>query len=111
MELYKDVLYCEAYINDEYTVDDIKDMINEIEKNYNGLTDIILKKVGSYAVSLDAQMMLDKNVKAFRNFVYVADTGLKKESSLYAAKTYMEPYNTKVASTKEEAYDILKSMR
>lgn len=100
MESYNGVLYCDAYMIGEYTVADIEDMIDEIKINYNGRADIILKKSGSYSITMDAQMMLFKQVKEFRNFVYVAETENKKEISEYAAETYMASYNTKVAATK-----------
>ena len=110
MESYKGVLYCEAYMDDEYTIDDVNSLITEIQDNYNGQTDIILKKEGSYSLSFDASRLLFKQVKAFRNFVYVADTTNKIASSEFAAQSYMSNYNTKVAATKEEAFELLKEI-
>lgn len=110
MDSYKGILYCESYLNDEVTIADLQAMIDEINENYNGCSDVILKKTGSYTVSLDAQVMLHNNVKAFKNFVYVADTIEKENISKFSAKSFMEQYNTKVASTKEEAYEILTAM-
>lgn len=107
MESYKGVLYCEAYMNDEFSVEDLESMINEIRKNYNSNSDVILKKVGTYSVSPDVQLKLSKKIKEFRNFVYLVDNGVKKASAEYAAASYMSPYNTRVASTKEEAFAML----
>ena len=107
MESYKGILYCEAYMNDEFSLEDLASMRAEIHRNFSSYSDVILKKVGSYSVSVDAQTTLWKGVPEFRNFVYVADNVWKKESSEYAGVTYMRPYKTRVASTKEEAYEML----
>jgi flagellar biosynthesis GTPase FlhF len=98
-------------MNDEYTVDDVQDIIDEIIKEYNGHSDIILKKTGSYSVNIEAQLILSNNIKEFGNFVYVADTKRKKQTSEFAVQTYMKSYNAQIAATKEEAYEILKAMR
>lgn len=108
MESYNGVLYCEAYMNDSFTADDVGAMIDEINQNYDGCVDIILKKTGSYSVSMEAQLLLMKKIKEFRNFVYVADTGRKIEASEYAAKSYMSKYNARVSSSKKEAFGMLK---
>lgn len=110
MESYHGILYCEAYMDGEFTVEDVDSVTNEITEHYNGYSDVIFNKVGSYSINAEAQIKLELKVKEFRNFIYVADTAIKKHSSEFAAKSYMEPYNTKVASTKEEAYKILKSL-
>ena len=107
MENFKGVLYCDAYMNDEFTLSDLESMRAEIRKNYSPSTDVILKKSGSYSVSAEAQTELWKGIEEFRNFVYVADEYMKKESAEYAAESYMKPYNTRVASSKEEAYSML----
>ena len=109
MESYNGVLYCEAYMNDEFSVDDVMSMTDEINKNYGGCVDVIFKKIGSYAVSIGAQLLLHKKVKEFKNFVYVADTERKIEASEYAASSYMSEYNTKIASSTEEAIEILRA--
>ena len=108
MENFNGILYCEAYMDDEFTLNDLESMRAEIRKNYSPSTDVILKKTGSYSVSLEAQMTLWKGVEEFRNFVYVADELTKKESAEYAAENYMKAYNTRVARTKEEAYMMLR---
>ncbi len=107
MENYNGILYCDAYMNDEFSLSDLESMRAEIRKNYSPSTNIILKKSGSYSVSAEVQAVLWKGVEEFRNFVYVADEKVKKESAEYAAISYMMPYNTRVASTKEEAFAML----
>jgi len=107
MENLKGILYCDAYMNDEFTLNDLESMREEIRKNYAPSTDVILKKSGSYSVSAEAQAELMKGIEEFRNFVYVADVKVKRESAEFAATFYMKPYNTRVARTKEEAYTML----
>ncbi|KPJ95419.1 MAG: hypothetical protein AMJ53_02815 [Gammaproteobacteria bacterium SG8_11] len=107
MENFHGILYCEAYMNDEFTLSDLESMRAEIRKNYSPCTDVILKKTGSYSVSVEAQVALWKGVEEFRNFVYVANEPMKRESAEYAAENYMKPYNTRVATTKEEAFALL----
>ena len=107
MENFKGVLYCDAYMNDEFMLSDLESMRAEIRENYSPATDVILKKSGSYSVSAEAQAVLWKGVEEFRNFVYVADEKVKIDSAEYAAANYMRPYNTRVARTKEEAYAML----
>ena len=107
MENYNGVLYCESYMEDEFSLDDLESMRQEIRKNYSSKVDVILKKVGGYSVSTDAQTTLWKGVNEFRNFVYVVDNVLKMNSAKYAADHYMKLYNTRVAATKEEAYELL----
>jgi len=111
MENYNGILYCEAYMDDEFTLEDLESMREEIRKNYAPSTNVILKKVGSYSVSVDAQMTLWKGIKEFQNFVYVADDVRKWESAEYAASNYMKAYNTRVAHTKEEAYALLQNLQ
>ena len=111
MENFNGILYCDAYMNDEFTLSDLESMRKEIRKNYAPSTNVILKKSGSYSVSAEAQAVLEKGIEEFRDFVYVADDKVKKESAEYAASIYMKPYNTRVASTKEEAYTMLKVNR
>ena len=107
MENYNGVLYCDAYMEDEFSIDDLESMRKEIRMNYSSRSDVILKKVGAYSVSPEAQTTLWKGVEEFRNFVYVADNVIKKNSAEYAANHYMKLYNTRVAATKEEAYEML----
>lgn len=108
MESYHGILYCEAYMNDDFTVDDVMSMVDEIKQSYGGCADIILKKAGSYSVSMEAQFLLMKKIKEFRNFVYIANTERKIEASTYAANSYMQKYNAKVARSKEEAFGMLR---
>lgn len=107
MENYNGVLYCEAYMNDEFTLSDLEAMRDEIRKNYNSVSNVILRKAGSYSVSVEAQITLSRGVKEFHNFIYVADDSRKRESAEFAAENYMKSYNTRVARTKEQAYAML----
>ena len=110
MENYKGVLYCDAYMNDEFSLDDLAAMRAEIHKNYSSHTDVILRKVGTYSVSVQAQTTLWKGIPEFRNFVYVVDNDWKRESAEFAAMTYMRPYNARIADTREDAYAILEEI-
>ncbi len=107
IENYKGVMYCEAYLDAEYTVDDIKVMLAEARANFIPPVDVILKKTGSYSLTLDAQLLLARHVAEFREFVYVVDNVTKKSSAEYAIATYMKVYNTRIAGSKEEAYELL----
>ncbi|WP_455197938.1 hypothetical protein [Kaarinaea lacus] len=107
MENYQGVLYCDAYMEDEFSLDDLAAMRAEIHKNFHSNADVILKKVGTYSVSVDAQTTLWKGIPEFRNFIYVVDNDWKRESAEYAAMTYMQKYNTRVASSREEAMAML----
>ena len=109
MENYNGVLYCEAYMEDEFSLDDLAAMRAEIHKHHNSHSDVILKKVGTYSVSVDAQTTLWKGIPEFRNFVYVVDNDWKRESAEYAAMTYMQKYNTRVADSKEDAFAMLQT--
>ena len=111
MENFKGILYCDAYMNDEFGLSDLESMRTEIRDNYSPPTDVILKKSGSYSVSAEAQAVLWKGIEEFKNFVYVADENVKKACAKYAAEHYMEPYNTRVANSKEEAYAMLRENR
>ena len=108
MENYHGVLYCDAYMDDEFTLGDLEAMRAEIRKNFSPSSDVILKKSGSYSVSSEAQTVLWKGISEFRNFIYVADSRIKQHSAEYAASTYMQPYNTRVAETKEAALAMLR---
>lgn len=111
MENFNGILYCEAYMDDEFMLSDLESMRKEIRKNYSVPADVILKKVGSYSVSVDAQMTLWKGIPEFKNFVYVADDPRKRESAVYASQNYMKAYNTRVAGTRAEAYKMLQDIR
>jgi len=109
IENYKGVVYCEWYLDDtEYTEEDVKSMIEEIHNNFSPPVDIILKKSGSYSFSSGGQLMAKNNIKEFRNFIYIVDNMTKRTSAEYAVSTYMKKYNTRIASSKEEAYMMLK---
>jgi hypothetical protein len=106
-ENYKGILYCNASLNDEFTLSDLESMRREIREHYSAHTDIIYKRSGRYSIALDAQTILWEGIPEFRNFIYVIDDKSKENAVRYAVETYMRKYNTRVASTKEEAYAML----
>ena len=110
MKRYKDVLYIEKRMNDEFTLDDLNIIREEIRNNFSYPIDIICKRVGSYSVSLSAQTVARKGIEEYRNFVYVVDNKLKGQSAKYAALSYMKSYNTQVAKSVKEAYEKLKKI-
>ena len=107
IENYKGVVYCEWYLDTEYTAEDGQSMIDEIQKNFTPPANIILKKAGSYSFNVDGQLMLMNKVEEFGNFIYVVDNATKRASAEYAVSTYMKQYNSRVAVSKEEAYMML----
>jgi hypothetical protein len=107
MRDYNGVLYCEAYMADEFRVGDVQSMIEVIKSHYSGNCDIILKKVGNYSVSVEAQIFLSKGVREFGSFIYVVDSEIKRESAEYASQTYMKSYNAAIATSIEQAYQKL----
>jgi len=94
-------------MEDEFNLEDLAAMRAEIHKHFDSHVDVILKKVGTYSVSVDAQTTLWKGIPEFRHFVYVVDNEWKRDSAEYASKTYMRPYNTRVADSREKAFKIL----
>lgn len=109
IENYNGVVYCEWYLDTEYTVEDVKSMIDEIHENFTPPVDIILKKAASYSFCLEGQLFLKNKVEEFRNFIYVVDNMTKHASAEYATSTYMKQYNARIATSKEEAYMMLKN--
>lgn len=107
LEKYRGLLYCEAYMQDEFIEPDIQIMIDYINKYLNGLSDVILEKASNYSVSGKCQIRLSRGIKELRNFAYVADGGMKRDSAIYACKNYMANYNAQVFNTREEAYTYL----
>ncbi len=107
LENYNGVLYCDACMDDEFSMGDLEIIREEIRKNFSSSTDIICKESGRFSVSGDVQKILWGGIDEFRNVVYVADNESKKSGARYAAETYMRKYNTRIASTKEAAYAML----
>jgi hypothetical protein len=110
MTNYNGVLYCEAYMHDEFLLSDLESMRAMIRANFSPAADVILKKCASYSVPIDTQLVLQRGIAEFRNFVYVADDETKRASAEYAATSYMRRYNTRVAGTREEAYAMLQGI-
>ena len=107
LENYNGVLYCDACMDDEFSMGDLEAIRDEIRKNFSSSTDIICKESGCFSVSGDVQKILWRGIDEFRNVVYVADSETKKSGAQYAAETYMKKYNARVTSSKEAAYAIL----
>lgn len=107
-ENYHGILYCEAMMDDEFKAEDLEAMRSEIREHFASCADVILKRVGGYSVaSEDAQLALWEGIPEFRNFIYVIDNISQENALRYAALTYMDKYNTRVARSKEEAYAML----
>lgn len=107
MQDFRGLLYCDAYMNDEFGVDDVEAMAAEIREHYGSHSDIILKKSGIYSVSVAAQLKLIEGVPEFGNFCYVVADKIKRSSAEYASISYMAQYNTQVADSMEQAFELL----
>ncbi len=107
LENYNGVLYCDACMDDEFSVRDLETIRDEIRKNFSSSTDVICKESGCFSVSGDVQKILWGGIDEFQNVVYVADNESKRSGAQFAAETYMRKYNTRVASSKEAAYAML----
>ena len=106
-ENYNGVLYCDAMMNDEFSVSDLEAIRHEIQNNYSSAANVIYKRSGTYSVTSDAQLKLWKGITEFKNFIYVIDDESKRNTTRYAVETYMYKYNARIANTKEEAYAML----
>ena len=106
-ENYNGVLYCDAMMNDEFSVSDLEAIRHEIQNNYSSAANVIYKRSGTYSVTSDAQMILWKGIADFMNFIYVIDHESMRNTTRYAVETYMHKYNARIANTKEEAYAML----
>ena len=104
IENFNGVLYLETCMEDEFTVEDLERVRDEINRNFSAPVDVICKETGSYSVAKDVQKIAIKGIKEFRNVVYVASDKKKRDSADYAATSYMRGYNTCVVDSKEEAY-------
>jgi len=110
-EDYKGLLYCEAYMDDEFTVADLEVLRAEIQNHYDGHTDMILYKSGTYSVAMETQRILLQKVPEIRHFAYVVDNKVKWASAEFAASSYMQSYHTQIAGSKEEAYELLQTIK
>ena len=106
-ENYNGILYIDAYLNGEFTLKDMEDILNEIRENYSPAADVILRRSGSYSVAANVQTTARSGVKELRNLVYVVEDEKKKKYAEFASTTYMKPYNAQIASSIEEAYSLL----
>ena len=107
LENYNGVLYCDVCMNDEFSMNDLETIRDEIRNNFSSSADIICKRSGSYSVAIDVQTLLFKGINEFLNVVYVVDNDFKRRAAVYASETYMRKYNTRIAGTKEAAYTML----
>lgn len=111
IENYKGVAYCEPYLDTEYGEDDLQSILDELNRSFVQPVDMILKKGASYSLSAKAQARLELGVSEIRNFVYLVDNRQKYAVAEYSASTYMKSYNTRIAQSLEEAFDMLKAMK
>ena len=107
LENYNGVLYCDVCMNDEFSMNDLETIRDEIRNNFSSSADIICKRSGSYSVAIDVQKLLFKGINEFLNVVYVVDNDFKRRAAVYASETYMRKYNARVAGTKKAAYAML----
>jgi hypothetical protein len=110
-ENYNGVLFCDACMDDEFSMMDLEFIREEIRNNFSPSTDVICKESGSYSVSAEVQKTLWRGIGEFLNVIYVVDSESKRSGAQYAAETFMKKYNPRVASTKEAAYEMLKENR
>lgn len=111
MQPYRDALLCDAHIDDELSLEDLQAIRDEIRLRYSPPMDVIFIRSSSYSVSAEVQSILSSHIEEFRNFVYVVDTPRKRTSAEFAAGSYMQPYNTQIAGSVEEAYFLLLNQR
>ncbi|MBD3610697.1 MAG: hypothetical protein HUJ30_09130 [Gammaproteobacteria bacterium] len=107
MTAFNNILYCEAYMEGEFTLDDASSILDEARANYELPVDVILYKASTYSVTVEVQLMMSNKLDELRNFVYIVDNETKKASAEFAADTYMKPYNARIASSLDEAYAML----
>lgn len=105
---HKGLVFCDAYLDDEWSVEDVQTLAQEICKNFAPPADVIIRKAGSYSVSTEAQSLLASGIPEFKRVVYVVEDAVKRASAEFAKTSYMKPYNVAVVSTLEEAHAILK---
>jgi hypothetical protein len=106
-ENYNGLLYVDAYLNGEFSMNDLEDILKEIRRNYSPATDVICKRSGSYSVAAKVQTTVRNGVKELRNLVYVVEDEKKKKFAEFASTTYMKPYNAQIANSIEEAFSLL----
>lgn len=107
LENYNGVLYCDACMDDEFSLEDLEVIRNEIRKNFSSSTNLIYKESGSFSVAGDVQKILWKGIDEFLNVVFVAENEPKRASARYAAETFMRKYNARIAMSKEAAHAML----
>ena len=107
LEDYKGILYVEVCMDDEFTMNDLNVVREEIRQHYSSSANLICKESGSYLVAGDVQKILWNGIDEFHNVVYVVDSESKRSAARYASETYMRKYNAQLAATKESAFAML----
>lgn len=107
MKVVNEILYCEAYMEDEFSLRDAHVILEEARNSFDHPADMILKKVSTYSVAVDVQLMMSRKIVELRNFIYVVDNEMKRASAEFAAESYMQPYNTCIVDSVNEAYEML----
>lgn len=108
---YNGLLYVDAYLNGEFTINDLEDILREIRKNYSPPTDVIFEKSGSYSVASEVQTTMHKGIQELGNLVYVVLDEKKKKFAEFASSTFMSPYKPQIASSVEHAYTMLSTSK
>jgi len=108
---YNGLLYVDAYLNGEFTINDLEDILSEIRRNFSPPTDVILKRTGVYSVAAEVQTTVRQGVKEVKNLIYVVEDEKKRKFAEFDSTTYMKPYNTCVASSLEDAYAMLSTTK
>ncbi len=101
------IVFCDAYLDDEWTVEDVHALVDEIRNSFSPPVDVILRRTGSYSIASEAQALLATNLPEFKRIIYVVDTPTKRASVAFAIKSYMKSYDVEIADSLEEAVGIL----
>jgi len=104
------ILQCDVYMEDEFSLNDLSVIREEIRKNSPPCADLICVSSGSYSISLEVQQAALDGIDEFRNIVYVVDGKTKRDSAEFAASTFMKAYNVQIASSIQEARELLKKL-
>ncbi len=109
IENYKDALLCDVYLDGELVKDDILWAIEEIGKSYDFPVDIIVKRTGSYSLSMDMQEMLMNGIEELLGSIaLVTNDKRKKKVANYERAIFLKAYKCGVFNTVDEAYRFLK---
>ena len=104
------ILQCDVYMEDEFSLNDLAVIREEIRRNSPPCVDLICVNSGSYSISMEVQQAALDGIDEFRNIVYVVDGKTKRDSVEFAASTFMKAYNVQIADSVQEAHEILKKI-